>query len=171
VTASVGQNVPLTLNWAGVDSPGTYMGVVTYHQGATPTDANRVGLSLVEITRSGAAATSAPSGDDGASTSAPDRFGVLGATGAFGLKVKSAKVQGRTLVLRLRTAGRPALRVSVKRGSRTVAKGAVAAVRSGTRTVKVRLSHRLQRGSRYSVRVTAVASGSRLARTLRLKVH
>jgi subtilisin family serine protease len=171
VTASVGQNVPLTLNWAGVDSPGTYMGVITYHQGATPTDANRVGLSLVEITRSGAAATSAPSGDDGASTSAPDRFGVLGATGAFGLKVKSAKVQGRTLVLRVRTAGHPALRVNVKRGSRIVAKGAVAAVRSGTRTVKVRLSHRLQRGTRYSVRVTAVASGSRLARTLRLKVH
>jgi subtilisin family serine protease len=172
VNAAIGQTVPLTLNWAGVDAPGTYMGVITYHNGATPSDANRVGLSLVEITRSGAAATSVTSDDaGGATTSAPDRFGVLGATSAFGLKVKSAKVQGRTLVLRLRTAGHPALRVSVKHGSRTVAKGAVAAVRSGTRTVKVRLSHRLQRGTRYSVRVTAVASGNRLARTLRLKVH
>ncbi len=170
VNAAIGQNVPLTLNWTGVNAPGTYMGLITYHSSATPTDANRVGTSLVEITRGAATVTPAAAGGSPAGSSA-GTGAVPGSQVAFGLKVRSAKVSGRTLVLRVTAKGRPALRVSVKRGSRVVAKGRSAAVRSGTRTVRVKLSHRLKRGARYAVRVTAVADGGRVARTLRMKVH
>src|SRR3954452_14801127 len=54
-TASPGATVPLTLNWSGVTAPGTYLGVATYHQGATPTTANMKGLSIVELRRGAAA--------------------------------------------------------------------------------------------------------------------
>jgi hypothetical protein len=170
VNATTGANVPLTLQWSGVDTPGTYLGVVTYHQGATPTDANEIGMSLVELNRTAAAAPPAPaaaprSGGGSAATGA-----VLGEQSALALGLRSAKVSGRTLVLRLRSAGRPALRVAVRRGSRTIARGTSSAVRDGARTVRVRLSRRVARG-RYTVRVTGLAAGNRTARTLALRVR
>jgi hypothetical protein len=95
---------------------------------------------------------------------------VLGAQAGFALRLRSAKVNGRTLVLRLRSLGRPALRVVVMRGSRTVARGTARAVKDGARTVRVHLDRRLAHG-RYTVRVTGVADGYRTARTVAVRVR
>lgn len=51
VAVTPGQQVPLTLNWSGVGAAGTYLGLVTYHDSATPTLANAKRYSVVELTR------------------------------------------------------------------------------------------------------------------------
>ncbi len=176
VNATNGANVPLTLNWSDVAALGTYLGVVTYHQGATPSDANEIGMSVVELNRTGTPSPGgAPASTPGAAPSAGGTSpaatgGVLGAQAGFALGLRSAKVSGRTLVLRLRSIGRPALRVVVMRGSRTVARGAARAVKDGARTVRVHLNRRLAHG-RYTVRVTGVADGYRTARTVAVRVR
>ena len=178
VNAANGANVPLTLQWSDVAALGTYLGVVTYHQGATPTAANEIGMSIVELTRTGTpspggagdAPAGEPSSSAGGGTSPAAKGGALGAQAGFALSLRSARVSGRTLVLRLRSLGRPALRVVVMRGSRTVARGTAKAVKDGARTVRVRLNHRLAQG-RYTVRVTGVADGHRTARTVAVRVR
>ena len=164
---TTGATVPMTLNWAGVNAAGTYMGVVTYSSGTTD-----LGFSLVEITRTGstpAAAPSRPAAQPAPRTTAPDRFGVAGEEQSSSLSVRSVRARGRTLVLRLRSSDRLRLRVQVRRAGKTVARG-TAIVRAGKRTVRVRLNRALKPG-RYTLRLTAVAKSGRAGGTLRLKVR
>jgi hypothetical protein len=83
-------------------------------------------------------------GVDPGSGASADRGGVPGKRAASGLKIRPARVRGRTLVPRLSSAGARALRVSVRRAGRTVARGRVAGVRPGVRTVRVRLNRSLR---------------------------
>ena len=72
VNAANGANVPLTLQWSDVAALGTYLGVVTYHQGATPTAANEIGMSIVELTRTGTPSPGgAPAGAPAAARAPP----------------------------------------------------------------------------------------------------
>ena len=51
IQVQAGGAAQLSLDWSGVTGPGRYLGVVTYHDAATPSAANRIGHSLVWLTR------------------------------------------------------------------------------------------------------------------------
>ena len=54
-TVTAGTPTTLTLSYSGVSAPGTYLGLVTYHQGNAPTTGNIAAYSIVELTKTGAA--------------------------------------------------------------------------------------------------------------------
>ena len=49
-TVATADEVDLDLDWSNVKAKGTYMGVVTYHDGATPAD-DRLGSTIVELVK------------------------------------------------------------------------------------------------------------------------
>jgi subtilisin family serine protease len=183
-TVTAGTPTTLTLAYSGVNAPGTYLGVVTYHQGNAPTTSNIAAYSFVELTRTGTGAPASsetapedtapaaetpaatkPSGDAPApATTAPATTAPAATTpAAAALAVRSARVSGRTLTLKLAGARTGTVRASVKKGSRFVAK---AAAKRAAATVKLRLSHRLARGT-YTVKVI---SGTRTVGHVKLKL-
>ncbi|HWK30301.1 MAG TPA: S8 family serine peptidase [Solirubrobacter sp.] len=187
--ATAGVPVTLTLNWSGVDAPGLYRGLATYHASATPTTANIAAYSLVQVSRGGDAPAPAapgaaplsepvaalgevapPPAADGAAPSssgvAPSSGGVAPASTRV-VTLRSATLRGRVLTLRLRGAQAGTVRVSVKRGARFVARSASRRVSTATRTVRLKLDRRLARGT-YTVKVIA---GKRTVGALKLKAR
>ena len=136
---TAGTPTTLKLSYSGVTAPGTYLGVVTYHQGNAPTTANVAAYSIVELTKTGAGVEPEPvSAPTETAAPQPSADSPPAATHACvpgcarthaghrpgGLTVRSAKVSGRTLTLSLQGAKAGTVRASVKRGSRFVAKAA-----------------------------------------------
>jgi subtilisin family serine protease len=176
-TVTAGVPTSLALSWSGVDAPGTYLGVVTYHRGTAPTTANIDAYSIVELTKTGggngpepAAQVTAPTGEaPPVATTRPDEAPPVTAPPAIApstsappaasspaaaLAVRSVRVSGRTLTLRLTGARAGTVRASVKKGSRFVAKAAAKRVAS---KVKLTLDRRLARGT-YTVKVISGTS-------------
>jgi subtilisin family serine protease len=162
-----GEPVTPSLAWDAVASKGLYLGVVTYHDSATPTPANVIGSSVVELDR-----TTDPSHGSTTPTPptppatppgpkppvAPVKPGPVTLTvAASGARVLS---RGR-LRLQLKLSRRASVRIVVRRGSRAVASTRRVTVLSGRRTVTLKLSRTLRRGS-YRVRATATV-GTRTA--------
>jgi subtilisin family serine protease len=184
----IGCTPALKLNWSGVGADGLYLGVVTYHTGATPTAGNAKATSLVELTKSASAtpATTTPGGTPCATTSTTP--GTTPGTGTppagtplpgtapskLELKLRSARlVKGnRFLRLRVRTTKPVRLRAVVRRGVRTAARTGSKRVTAVTRTVRVdlRLSRHLRAGL-YRVTVTATAGSERAVRRATLRVR
>jgi hypothetical protein len=179
---TAGTPTTLKLSYSGVTAPGTYLGVVTYHQGSAPTTANVAAYSLVELTKTGAEPTSAvtedvtvggevtdvpadPSPEAAAPSTqaAPAPATTPASPAAPGLTVRSAKVSGRTLTLSLQGAKAGTVRASVKHGSRFVAKAAAKRVAS---TVKLTLNRKLARGT-YTIKVI---SGTKTVGAVKLKL-
>ena len=46
-----GGDAALTIAWRGLDAPGTYVGLITYHSGATPNSLNQVGDTIIAVRR------------------------------------------------------------------------------------------------------------------------
>jgi subtilisin family serine protease len=176
VDAVLGQPVPLTLNWSAVAEPGTYLGVATYHQGATPTADNQRAYSIVELHRgaggaappvipgsaspSAAAPTAPPAeGADGLAATADPALTapsvVTGAATARPVAVRSLRLTGRTLVVTLDAKAPGAVKVAVLRQTKLVAR---TSAKAGVRSVRVRMARRLRRGT-YMIRVTSSKAG------------
>jgi hypothetical protein len=175
---TAGTPTVLKLSYSGVAAPGTYLGVVTYHQGNAPTTANVAAYSIVELTKTGAgvepepvsapteAAAPQPSTDAPPAAMTPVSPAAPAPTPTTvpaGLTVRSAKVSGRTLTLSLQGAKAGTVRASVKRGSRFVAKAAAKRVAS---TVKLTLNRKLARGT-YTVKVI---SGTKTVGSVKLRL-
>ncbi len=188
VSVTNGGTATLHLNWANVADNGTYMGLVTYHQSATPNTGDIAAFSLVELTRTGAATPSpapAPaSGGSGSGTAtqggavAPGVGSLPGAAGRGGsaraalkLAIRSASVRGRTLTLRLRSGQAASVRASVKRGARFVARATGRRVEASTKTatLRLRLSRALRPGI-YTVKVIATDGASQFVQRVTLRV-
>jgi hypothetical protein len=172
--ASAGVPKKLTLNYAGVNAPGLYRGLATYHNSATPNAGNVAGNTVVEVNRTGGAGAepqSAPLGESAPVTESPaapvttpgTAPAQAPATKPALLSVASAKVSGRTLTLKLRGTTSGTVRASVKRGSRFVAK---ASAKRAASTVRLRLNRRLSHGT-YTVKVIA---GTRTVGRVKLRV-
>ena len=162
VDALIGEPVTFSLDWSGLDQAGTYLGVATYHEGATPTPNNLRGSSVVEITRSAAAVgmtldASAPPAA-GAADESVARSGQRPASPRPAIKVRLVGVRaaGRSVVLKVRAPRGMALRIVVSRSSKTVGR---ARVRATGRPVRVTVRRALTRGH-YTVRIAATRNGS-----------
>ena len=46
-----GGNAALTIEWRGFDQPGTYLGLITYHNQATPNAGNQLGETIIALRR------------------------------------------------------------------------------------------------------------------------
>ncbi|HWT25961.1 MAG TPA: S8 family serine peptidase, partial [Solirubrobacteraceae bacterium] len=55
VATQAGEPATFSVDWSGLTEPGTYLGLVTYHDSAEPTRENVRGASLVRLQRTGAA--------------------------------------------------------------------------------------------------------------------
>jgi surface-anchored protein len=86
------------------------------------------------------------------------------------LRDLAASARGRMLTLRLRLNATSRVRITVRKGSRTIARAKPRTVPARTRRVRVRLNRRLAPG-RYKVRVRAIAGSSALTRTSPLRVR
>jgi subtilisin family serine protease len=179
VNVVVGQPVALTLNWSDVTEPGTYLGVATYHQGATPTADNQRAYSIVELRRGAegaappaesggeaaarpAATPAAPPAGSGGDVVAPAAAPALtapslvtGAAAPKAVSVRALRLTGRTLVVTLDAKAPGAVKVAVLRQTKLVAK---TSAKAGVRSVKVRMARRLKRGT-YMIRVTSSRAG------------
>jgi subtilisin family serine protease len=161
-----------TLGWSGVQSPGVYLGLVTYHDSATPTLANAEGSSIVELTRSADPPSAPPA-------VVPVPPVVLTPTppapmpAKLTLTARSLRLTGNRLVLRarLRLNMTGNVRVAVRRGRQTVARAKPRKVVQGTRTVAFLLSHRLRGGRTYTVTFTVSARSQTAQRTLKLRLR
>jgi subtilisin family serine protease len=168
-----GAKVPVSLDWSNVKSKGHYLGVVTYHNAATPTDGNRVAASLVEFeqTADAAAGGGTPTPPGGGGTPTPPGPPTQPKP-KLKLTLTSAKLKGRTLTLKLRSNKRARIRTTVSRSGRKVASAKVRTVTTKTRTLRVKINRGLKAGRTYTVRIAA-RSGSRLldSDSVRLKVR
>jgi subtilisin family serine protease len=184
----IGCTPALKLNWSGVGADGLYLGVVTYHNAATPTATNAKATSIVELTKSASAPpeSSTPGGTPCATTSTTPGTPGTGTPPAGGtpspvvtptklaLKLRSARlVKGnRFLRLRLRTNKPIRVRAVVRRGTRTAARTTTKRVTAVTRTVRVdlRLTRHLRPGV-YRVTVVGAAGKERAERRMTLRVR
>jgi hypothetical protein len=48
-TVAPGGNAPLTIEWRGLDQPGVYLGLITYHDSADPQPDNSLGETIVAV--------------------------------------------------------------------------------------------------------------------------
>jgi surface-anchored protein len=88
----------------------------------------------------------------------------------LGAKVRSARLKGRRLTLRLRVTRRSRVSAAVLRRGRTVARSKPRTIGVSERRLRVRLSRRPAPG-RYRVRVTARSNGERVVRRVTLRVR
>jgi hypothetical protein len=51
VAVTPGGNAALTIEWRGLEEPGTYLGLITYHSQATPNPLNQVGDTIIAVRR------------------------------------------------------------------------------------------------------------------------
>jgi hypothetical protein len=86
------------------------------------------------------------------------------------LRLTSAKLRGRTLTLGTRLTTRSRVTVTVRRGSKTVARAKARTVTASRRTLRVALNRRLAAG-RYRIRVRVDANGRSVTRTITLQVR
>ena len=98
-----------------------------------------------------------------------DKAAPLTASSRPTLRLSSATVRGRRLTLRLHLATRSRVAVVVRSNGRTVAKAKTRTVAASSRSIRVQLDRRLERG-RYEVRVTATAGGRSIRRTIAVRV-
>jgi subtilisin family serine protease len=186
VAVTPGSAADLTLNWSGVDAPGTYLGLITYHDGSPatlpPADPNNlIGYSVVRITRGSYAASAAPTltphapaagttiapGGAPAVTPLPARAAAIG---RLTLSGRGAAVRGRTLLLTVKPSAASTVRAVVVRGGRTVARSRSVQVGAGAHRVSMTLGGRLAAG-RYTVRVLATAGTATASRSAALSVR
>jgi hypothetical protein len=167
-----GAEVPVSLDWSNVTANGKYLGVVTYHNGAVPAEANRIGVSLVEFERTGAAGTPTPPGGGPGGGTPPPPGPPTQPKPKLKLNLTSVRLKGRTLTLRLRANQRARIRTTVNRKGHRAATAKIRTVTSKTRKLRVRLNRALKPGRSYTVRI-ATRSGSRVlaADSVRLKVR
>ncbi len=149
---TTGVPVNLTANWSAAAAKGLYLGVITYHATNAPTTANIAALSVFELTKtadtaattetpdSGGTATTTPIGAPDPSVTLPAdptaapvvtpvtmaQGGVLPVTASkpAALTVSAASVSGRTLTLKLQPGASGAVRASVMKGKKVVARAA-----------------------------------------------
>ena len=163
-TVATADEVDLSVDWSDVKAKGTYMGVVTYHDGATPAD-DRLGSTIVELVKTADSPVPEPPGGPGGGGTPPPTIPPPGGQPRppkLQLNLTSARLKGRTLTLRLRSNRRVKVRTTVRRSGRKVASAPSRTVRPTTRVLRVRLNRRLRRGRTYTVRIAAYA-GRRLA--------
>jgi hypothetical protein len=195
VSVTLGHAATLTLNWFGVAANGTYYGLATYHDAATPTSANQIGYTVVRLTKTASTVTvvpvSPPTSPPPAVTPAPAPAPVLtpapvdkpGATPAAASTakpvVRSARVSfalqrprvvaGRMLAVTVRTPSRATIQGRVTRAGKLVARTAVVHLKAGVNRVTIPLKPVLQRGT-YNARLTVHAGTRRMVRSLRFRV-
>ncbi|MCW3013078.1 MAG: hypothetical protein JWO02_170 [Solirubrobacterales bacterium] len=165
-----GQTATPKLGWDAVASKGLYLGLVTYHSDATPTLANVIGSSVVELTKTVDAATAGGGGvttpttpttsttpttpattpTTTTTTTTPKAKPVVLRVTARGAKLLSPKRVRFTLKL----SRRASTLIAIRRGTRTVQSTTRSTLPSGSRLMTLKLSRPLQRGT-YTVLVTA----------------
>lgn len=158
-TVTPGDEPALALDWSNVTKKGTYMGVVTYHSSATPTFANRIGTSLVELEETadtGGTTTTPPP------TTTPPAPTPPGTTPKLRLRLTSARLSGRTLTLRLTSSRRARIQITVRRGGHLITSASSRTVTTKTRVLRVQIKRRVRSGRTYIVRIRAF-SGSNVA--------
>jgi surface-anchored protein len=89
---------------------------------------------------------------------------------APGLRPLSARLNGRTLRLRMKLDRQSRVTVTLRRGKRLSAKAKARTVPAGTRTLRLRLDRR-PRAGRHTVRVVARAGERSVTRTIALRVR
>ena len=164
-TVAPGDKPELDLLWSNVNAKGRYFGLMTYHEGATPSAGNRIDQSVVELTQTADSPAPQPPGGPGGGTTPPPTTPPPGGQPKptkLRLNLTSARLKGRTLTLRLRSNRRVKVRTTVRRNGRKVASAPSRTVRTTTRVLRVRLNRKLRRGRTYTVRIAAY-SGRRLA--------
>lgn len=190
VTVTPGQQVPLSVDWSDVAAKGTYLGVATYHDSATPTLDNLQGLSVVELSKTTDTAPPGGGGGGGGGTppgpppvtppvtppgpppvTPPVTPPVRPAVTPLRLTIGKPSVDGRKLTVGFRSSGKGFVRVIVLQGKRVAARSASAPKTTlKTRRLAFRLSKTLKRGT-YTVKLTAKQGPRRTVRTVKLVVR
>ncbi len=154
LATTIGAIVAPSLQWANVDKPALYLGLVTYNDGAGP-----VAESVVELakTTDTTPPTPTPTAQPGSSpTPTPAPGPAPPAKPKLTIKVLKVSLDRthRVLSVKLPLSLGATVSATVKRGSKVAARAGARTLAAGTRTVRMRLSRKLKRGT-YTVTFTA----------------
>jgi subtilisin family serine protease len=182
---AIGQTVAPLLRWSGVLAKGLYLGLATYHDSATPGDADIQASSIVELTKTSDTAPPAPPPPPPAevppaepppATTPPVAPPPAGPP-APGLGVRP-RITNPTVVLRrgvltltLGLNRMSTTRIVIRHGATRVLSATRRSVRSGRHAIHVTVGRRLRKGT-YDVAITATAGGRQsVTRHVRLRVR
>ncbi|TMM00521.1 MAG: S8 family peptidase [Actinobacteria bacterium] len=161
---SIGQTLPATLAWSGVDTKGVYLGLATFHDSSSPGRENLKASTIVELTKTAdtTSATGAAPAPPAASSSAKRLLAVS--------RLVTRMRRGR-LTLHIVLARRATVTVRIQRGHRTVFTLRRRALPAGRRVLRLRVGHRLRRGRRYRMTVRATSGRAHGRRTVIFRVR
>jgi subtilisin family serine protease len=180
-TVSIGQTVAPRLQWSGVLAKGLYLGLATYHDSATPSDADIQATSVVELTKTADAAPPAPPPPpplvETPPTVAPPAAAAPAAPPAPRQAVRPAitnpvaVLRRGVLTLTLGLNRTAALRIAIRHGATRVLSATRRSVGPGRHAIHLAVGRRLRRGT-YQVAITATAGGREsVTRHVRLRVR
>ncbi|HEY3019101.1 MAG TPA: S8 family serine peptidase, partial [Solirubrobacteraceae bacterium] len=161
---AIGQSLPATLAWSGVDAKGLYLGLVTFHDSSAPSRDDVRASTIVELTKSAdttSAASAAPAPP--AAAAAPPRL--------LSVSRLVTRLKRGRLALHLVLARRATVTVSIRRGKRVVFRLRRRALPAGRRVLRLRVGHRLRRGRVYRMTVRASSGRAHAGRTLTFRVR
>jgi len=184
-TVGVGDVVHPTIEWSGVDDPGLYLGVATFHDAAPATLANARGATVFELTRkpgppptdttsTTTTTTSTTTTTAAAPPPPPQVFPVKPPKPAVAHPTPTVtnvttRLSGRRLTLGLKLNRRSAVTIRIKRGGHTYLTSKRRAVPAGLKSLHV-TTPKLRPGS-YRVTVTITVGSRHATRTVTLRVR
>jgi subtilisin family serine protease len=183
-TVSTGQIVAPMLRWSGVLAKGLYLGLATYHDSATPGDADTQATSIVELTKTTDTAPPAPPPPPPAEPPPPPPPPPAVTPPAAPPPPPAPRPAVRpnitnpvvvlrrgTLTLTLGLNRPSSLAIVVRHGATRVLSATRRSVASGRHAIHITVGRRIRKGS-YVVSITATAGGRRsVTRHVRLRVR
>ena len=166
---SVGQSVQATLNYAGVDHKGLYLGLATFHDSPSPNPGNVKASSVIELTKTADTVTVASGANGGKGPAAG--AAQTKRTAALAVSRLRARLRRGVLTLSIGLTRRAAVTVRIVRAGRTVFRAKRRTLPAGRRTLRLRVGRALRSRRTYRIVVTATIGATHVHRTLGFRVR